>query len=371
MICLISRNQLLKPLQLVGGVVERHQTIPILSNLLLKIENQQLSVTSTDMEIEMVAYATMLEGSSDSGSITIPAKKFSDICRTLPEGADIKLSCDASKATMQSGRSRFTLSTLPAADFPNVETSPDNLTFQLSQRKLKFLIDSTLFAVAHQDVRYYLNGLLLEVKKDFVRAVATDGHRLALSECDSSIDISSDSIQIIVPRKGVTELSRLLVGDDDIELHLAISGNHISISTDEYSFKSKLIDGRFPDYQRVIPEGGDKVVIVERDLLRQALQRASILSSEKLRGVQFQFSQGELTISAHNPEQEQAEETLEIEYAGDRLEIGFNVNYVLDALAALKAEKVKLTLLDGNSSCLIEGLDSEMVSRYVVMPMRF
>jgi DNA polymerase-3 subunit beta len=361
----IDRESLLKPLQLVIGVVERRQTLPILGNVLLKAANNQLSITATDLEIEMVTH--MLLPGNDKGETTLPARKFMDICRALPDEALLTINVDGERATIRSGKSRFTLSTLPAAEFPNIDSFDTNLEFKIPQNQIKRLIDQTHFAMAQQDVRYYLNGLLLEFSDNLIRAVATDGHRLAL--CDIEADIGATEIQqIIVPRKAVMELSRLL-DNSEVPVTIQLGSNHIRLSTGEMSFITKLIDGRFPDYQRVVPQGGDKIVIADRNLLRQALSRASILSNEKYRSVRFTLSSGTIQVVANNPEQEIAEEEIAVEYDGPGLEVGFNASYILDALAVITTDQVLLELTDQNSCCLIRSPDSE-ACKYVVMPMR-
>ena len=361
----IDRESLLKPLQLVIGVVERRQTLPILGNVLLKAENNTLSMTATDLEIEMVTHIELENGGEVE--TTLPARKFIDICKALPDGADVTLKVDGEKATIRSGKSRFVLSTLPSTEFPNLDSFEASQEFKLPQAQLKKLIDQTQFAMAQQDVRYYLNGLLFEFSEGLIRTVATDGHRLALCDVEADTGIS-ETLQIIVPRKAVLELSRLLENSEDpVTVHLG--GNHIRLSTPQVSFITKLIDGRFPDYQRVVPQGGDKIVLADRRELRQALSRASILSNEKYRSVRFLLSSGSIRALAHNPEQEEAEEEVMVDYDGASLEIGFNASYVLDALSALSGDQVRLELTDQNSCCLLRSPDSEEC-RYVVMPMR-
>jgi DNA polymerase-3 subunit beta len=361
----IQREELLKPLQDVCGVVERRQTLPILSHVLIRLDGKNLSLTATDLEVEMVAH-TALE-TADAGEVTLPARKLLDICKALPEGSKLNFSIEQDKATLKAGRSRFTLATLPAGDFPGVESIKDALAFSLTQKQLKNLIEHTAFAMAQQDVRYFLNGMLLELTEASVRAVATDGHRLAMSDTKADISVQEPR-QAIVPRKGIMELSRLLEDNTDAA-SIQLGSNHIQIELPDLSFTSKLIDGKFPDYQRVIPEGGDKIVLADSGQLLQALTRASILSNEKYRGVRLIVTENNLQVLANNPEQEEAEEELEVNYQGEAVEIGFNVSYLMDAIHAITTEKVKMILTDPNSSALIqaEGDDS---CRYVVMPMR-
>lgn len=365
----IARDTLIKPLNLVAGVVERRQTLPILSNVLLVLEGTSLSLTGTDLEVELVGRLD-LEAPGVDGEVTVPARKLVDICKSLPEGSNIEFSVDSGKATVKAGRSRFTLSTLPAADFPSVEASAGDISLSLEQSLVKQLIDGTAFAMAQQDVRYYLNGLYLEVLGGRLRVVATDGHRLALATAPGKVD--APDAGVIIPRKGVLELSRLLEGDRPVEL--AIGSNHIRAANQQFTFTSKLVDGKFPDYERVIPKNPDKSVVGNRAELKQAFTRTAILSNEKYRGVRLRLSQDSLDITANNPEQEQAEELVAVEYSGAEIEIGFNVSYLLDVLSALSQTQVRLCLSDEASSALLEHAqppaDDEPERLYVVMPMR-
>jgi DNA polymerase-3 subunit beta len=362
----ISRDALLKPLNLVAGVVERRQTLPILANVLLVLDGDHLSLTGTDLEVELVG-RVQLPGAGDSGEVTVPARKLVDICKSLPEGADIDFTVQENKVTVKSGRSRFTLSTLPAREFPNVEDSMGTHQFTVKQGQLKRLVDRTSFAMAQQDVRYYLNGMLWEIRDKHLRVVATDGHRLAMCTLSGQIDASDDT-QVILPRKGVLELARLLL-EDDADIAIVIGSNHIRATTQHFTFTSKLVDGKFPDYQRVLPRSPDKIVLGSRTDLRQAFTRTAILSNEKYRGVRLKLTSNTLDIVANNPEQEEAEEAVAVEYEGDSLEVGFNVSYLLDVLGVLSGEQVKLSLSDPNSSALLEESDADD-SLYVVMPMR-
>lgn len=361
----ILRDTLLAPIQSVIGVVERRQTMPILANLLVSASAGKLSVTATDMEVELVA-ETPVDG-ADVGEVTVPARKLLDICRALPEGASVSVVLDKGRLVLRSGRSRFSLATLPAADFPAVEDIRVQRSFSLPQKALRELINRTAFSMAQQDVRYYLNGLLFETSDKHLRAVATDGHRLAL--CDLETDLGEmPAQQVILPRKGVLELLRLLPDTEDVA-QVELGTNHVRVQLPGLRFTSKLIDGRFPEYDRVVPKGGDKIITVERQALKEALTRAAILSNEKYRGIRLNLEDGRLRIQAHNPEQEEAEDEVEVQYTGSELEIGFNVSYLLDALAALEGEQVVLTMTDSNSSCLIQEPDNQNC-RYVVMPMR-
>lgn len=360
----ISRDALLKPLNLVAGVVERRQTLPILSNVLLSLEGNQLSLTGTDLEVELVGRVELAAAGID-GEITVPARKLVDICKSLPDSAEIEFSVDSGKAMVKAGRSRFTLSTLPASEFPSVEEGAGELTLELPSSVIKRLIDRTGFAMAQQDVRYYLNGMLLELKSGQLRMVATDGHRLAL--CTASEPVSAGDASVIIPRKGILELARLLEGDDT--LRLVIGSNHVRAANRQFTFTSKLVDGKFPEYERVLPKSPDKTVIGDRLELKQAFTRTAILSNEKYRGVRLKLTNDALDITANNPEQEQAEESVAVEYQGDDLEVGFNVSYLLDVLSVLDGEKVRFSLADSASSALMEEAEAGD-SLYVVMPMR-
>lgn len=362
----ISREALIKPLQLVAGVVERRQTLPVLSNVLLSLEKGILSLTGTDLEVELMG-RVQVDNSKGDGEITVPARKLMDICKSLPDTAQIKFDTEDGKAVIRIGRSRFALATLPANDFPSVEESKGSFEISVSRQTLKAMLDNTSFAMAQQDVRYYLNGLLLEAAPDYLRVVATDGHRLALHTEKLPLGLSSKH-QVIIPRKGVLELSRLL-GEGEDELKLVIGSNHIRARTDNYTFTSKLVDGKFPDYDRVLPKGGDKVMIGKRQDLKQALSRAAILSNEKFRGIRLMLAQDELKILANNPEQEEAEDVVGVEYSSSALEIGFNVSYLIDVLNVLPTESVQMTLSDTNSSVLMQAVDGSPAV-YVVMPMR-
>ncbi len=360
-----TREDLLKPLTLVGGVVEKRQTLPILANILINVEKERLRITATDLEVELKTQTQIAEG--EDMDFTLPARKLIDICRALPDESKITIDISGEKAVINAGRSRFTLGVLPAKDYPSIETDGANSGFKVQERVLKRLIEKTQFAMAQQDVRYYLNGMLLEMTGGVLRSVATDGHRLALSEESDGMD-EFDDFQIIIPRKAVLELGRML-DDSDREIAVEVGTNNVRVLMGDTVFTSKLIDGKFPDYRKVIPSGTDKKVVIDRDVMKQALQRTSILSNEKYRGIRFNFENNNLELLAHNPEQEEAKEELEIEYSGEKLVIGFNVGYLIEVLSTIQDSNVVLELKDENSSCLIRSEKSED-SRYVVMPMR-
>ena len=361
----ISREVLLQPLSQVVGVVERRQTLPVLANFMLTARNGRLTVTGTDMEVELVS--SVAANVSQDGEITIPARKLVDIVKALPDGSNISFVINDDKVTLSAGRSRFTLATLPASEFPATDQVETLENIAVEEVTLKKMIDKTSFAMANQDVRYYLNGLLFDFTGEQLRAIATDGHRLAICDLESNVNISNDR-QLIVPRKGVMELARMLSGDAE-EVTLAIGRNHIRLVKGDTIFTSKLIDGRFPDYKAVVPVGADKQMLVDKATFIQALQRAAILSNEKYRGVRLEAAGSTIKIVAHNPQHEEAVEEIEAELNFDRLAVGFNVTYLLDALMAIDTEQVSLELKDANSSCLVSAPDSD-VNRHVVMPLK-
>ena len=359
-----ARDVLLKPLQAVIGVVERRQTMPILSNVLLVARDGELSVTATDLEVELVARADV--DVEAGGEITVSGRKLLDICKALPDDAQININVSGEKLAVRSGRSKFSLMTLPAAEFPTVEDIKAGQTITVPQDVLGRLIEKTHFSMAQQDVRYYLNGMLLETEGSSLRAVATDGHRLALSQADLDGAKLEDQ-QVIVPRKGVLELQRLLSGSGNLDIELG--ANHVRIQLEGIRFTSKLIDGRFPEYDRVIPQESSNELKADKGVLRSALQRTAILSNEKYRGIRLIIRDTGVVLQAHNPEQEEAEEEVEVEYSGDDIEIGFNVNYLLDAIDAVDGDEVTLSVVDSNSSCLVREPGNDG-SKFVVMPMR-
>ncbi len=359
-----ARDVLLKPLQAVIGVVERRQTMPILSNVLLVARDGQLSVTATDLEVELVATAAV--DVQTGGEITVSGRKLLDICKALPEGSDIAIQVSGEKLGVRAGRSKFSLMTLPAAEFPTIDDINAGQSINVSQEILGRLIEKTHFSMAQQDVRYYLNGMLLETGGKYLRAVATDGHRLAL--CQAELDgAKAGEQQVIVPRKGVLELQRLMSGNGDLEIELG--ANHVRIQLEGIRFTSKLIDGRFPEYERVIPSESSNQLKAGKETLRSALQRTAILSNEKYRGIRLVIRDSGVVLQAHNPEQEEAEEEVEVEYSGDDIEIGFNVNYLLDAIGAVEGDEITLSVVDSNSSCLVREPGNDD-AKFVVMPMR-
>ncbi|USD50018.1 DNA polymerase III subunit beta [Vibrio sp. SCSIO 43153] len=361
----IERSHLIKPLQQVSGALGGRPTLPILGNLLIKVEENVLSMTATDLEVELVSKVT-LEGDFEAGSITVPSRKFLDICRGLPDDAIITFVLEGDRVQVRSGRSRFSLATLPANDFPNIEDWQSEVEVSLTQSELRTLIEKTQFSMANQDVRYYLNGMLFEIDGTTLRSVATDGHRMAVSQTQLGVDFAQK--QIIVPRKGVQELVKLMDAPEQ-PVVLQIGSSNVRAEVNNFIFTSKLVDGRFPDYRRVMPQSTTKTLEASCDELRQAFSRAAILSNEKFRGVRVNLAGSEMRITANNPEQEEAEEMLDVTFEGDAIEIGFNVSYVLDVLNTLRCDNVRISMSDANASALIENADDDS-AMYVVMPIR-
>ncbi|MDP0561560.1 MAG: DNA polymerase III subunit beta [Candidatus Endonucleobacter sp. (ex Gigantidas childressi)] len=363
----INREALLKPLQLVAGVVERRQILPVLSNVLMMVDNNQLSLTGTDLEVELVGRVA-LDDVSEEGGITVPARKLMDICKSLPINAQLEFVVDDEKVRLKTGRSRFVLSTLPANKFPSVDEEAGSLVFTVSQSQLRRLIDRTGFAMAHQDVRSYFNGMLLEVSQNCLRSVATDGHRLAM--CSVEVDINQqDRHQVIVPRKGILEIARLLKDGEEEVVSITLGANHIRAKTGDFIFTSKLVDGKFPNYDHAFSRGNN-IVVCDRQELKQAFQRASsIFLNEKYKGVRLILSMGLLKVIAKNFEQEKAEEEISVSYGGEDIEVRFNVNYLLDVLSVLSGDEVRIILSNNKSSVLLEEDSNNVDSSYIVMPM--
>ena len=363
----IEREQLLRPLQSVSGIVEKRHTLPILSNVLIEIEGDALTLLATDIEIQIRTRSTGSISAAQPASLTVAARKLQDILRALPEGQEVSLDADDRKLTVRSGKSRFTLQTLPSQDYPRMQLADgDTVKLSLTQRKLKRLLSLVQYSMAQQDIRYYLNGLLLAVGGEELRLVATDGHRLAyVSEPMPGV---TDKVDVILPRKTVLELSRQLADTDD-PVDIELGGNQARLRFGSVELITKLIDGKFPDYERVIPKDHPKEIMLQRSTFLPALQRSAILTNEKFKGVRVVLSAGTLKLISSNAEQEEAQEELEIDYSGDALDIGFNVSYLLDVLNNVSGDTLSLRLNDGNSSALITlpGTDD---FKYVVMPMR-
>lgn len=362
----IERDTLLKPLQTVSGIVERRHTLPILSNVLLETDDKELKLVATDLEIQVATQANLDKAASQQ-RITVSARKLQDILRSLPDATKVTLDSQDSKLVLRAGKSRFNLQTLPAEDFPRLaEGTGDATTLRVAQKDLKSMLQLVQYAMAQQDIRYYLNGLLILVDAKRLTLVATDGHRLA--HIATSLEESHQRTEVIMPRKAVLELVKLL---DDTEEHveLQIQQNQVRCRFGDVDLVSKVVDGKFPDFTRVIPTSGDRQFQISRTLLQQALQRAAILSNEKFRGVRWVLTNNVLRIVCTNAEQEEAEEEIEIDFTGEPLDIGFNVTYILDGLNNLTTDQVDCTLGDSNSSMLITVPGDENF-KYVVMPMR-
>lgn len=361
-----TRDQILTPLSAVSGIIERRHTLPILSNVLFAKQAEALSFLATDIEIQITA-RTSIESSGEAQSVTVGARKLLDILRALPEDAEVVLQLQDKRLLVKAGKSRFTLQTLPAADFPMLaKPSGEAASFHVSQKSLRKLIGLVQYSMAQQDIRYYLNGLLMVVEDENLKLVATDGHRLAYASMP--LEGSASRQEVIVPRKTVLELGKLL-SDNDEDVKVDISPTQASFSFGSIELVSKLIDGKFPDYGRVIPSQEKNRLVADREALRQALLRAAILSNEKFRGVRWVVGEGVLKIVSSNAEQEEAQEELEVNYSGDKIDIGFNVNYLLDVLNNVSGTDIECSFGDSSSSALVR-FPSEPNFKYVVMPMR-
>ncbi len=361
-----QRDTLLAPLQSVSGIVERRHTLPILSNVLLEKQGDRLTLLATDIEIQITTTTTGAGGDGD-GAVTVAARKLQEILRSLPDSTEVSLILEDKRLQVRGGKSRFSLQTLPADDFPRmVLNEGETRQFEISQKAFRHLLAKTQYSMAAQDVRYYLNGLLLMVDGKELRAVATDGHRLAFA----SVEIEADMVrqEMILPRKTVLELNRLLVDTDDV-LHITLAPNQVRFAFGSVVLVSKLIDGKFPDYERVIPASLRNHMTVGRQTLMQAMQRAAILTNEKFRGVRVVLSENSLKLIAANAEQEEAQEEIEVQYTGDAIDVGFNVGYLLDVLNNVQSEEIQWSFNDANSSALVTVPGNDRF-KYVVMPMR-
>lgn len=361
-----TQEKVLSALQAVAGIVERRHTLPILANVLIRKSGPQIELTTSDLEIQVRTTAE-LGGDSGNFATTVGARKLIDILRSMPVDQTVSLSAAQNKLTLQGGKSRFTLQTLPSDDFPLVQEAADfGPMFSVPQKTLKHLINQVHFAMAVHDIRYYLNGILFVAEGKSLTLVATDGHRLALAQ--ATLDVEIPKQEVILPRKTVLELQRLL-RDEDTVIEMRFAGNQAKFSFSGMEFVSKLVEGKFPDYNRVIPKNHKNAVTLGRAPLLASLQRAAILTSEKFKGVRVNIEPGTLRIASSNAEQEEAKEELEIDYAGDAIEIGFNVTYLIDALTNMSQEMIKVELQDTNSSALIT-VPEQAGFKYVVMPMR-
>jgi DNA polymerase III subunit beta len=362
---IITREVLLAPLQQIVSVIEKRQTMPILSNVLLLAEDNQLTLTGTDLEIQLIAKIDIPIAAA--GSTTVPARKFLDICRLLPQGAQIVFDANDDKVKINAHKSRFSLSCLPADSYPEFSESVFENKFSINAGKFKKALEKTIFCMANQDVRYYLNGLLLHISNSTLKLVASDGHRLSIYEdqLDQTTDIEA---RIILPRKGVIELARLL-DDLDAELKVEFSSNNIRIYNKNLIFSAKLVDSKYPDFSKVFHQQFSSSLHVQKNTLKDALTRVAILSNEKFKGVTLDVNADSLVISTHNPEHEEAEEELVVEYAGEPLSISFNAQYLLDALSNLDSDEAVLTMASNANTCFIEE-PTEKGYKFIVMPMK-
>ncbi|MCW5576302.1 MAG: DNA polymerase III subunit beta [Burkholderiales bacterium] len=363
----LPRDALLKPLQAVTGIVERRHTLPILSNVLIERNGTSLRFVATDLELQIATSCDLDKNTGEALAITVSARKLVDILRALPEDSDVSLESSNNRVQVKAGKSRFNLQTLPAADFPALaDPGTPQSKFTISQGAARRLLALVQYAMAQQDIRYYLNGLLLVTDGKQLRVVATDGHRLSYAVTE--LAESQEKAEVILPRKAILELARQLT-DGDEPLEVAIYANQVRFKFGDVDLTTKVIDGKFPDYQRVIPSNYEKEITLDRDGLQRALQRAAILSNEKFRGVRWMLTKDSLRISCSNNEQEEAQEELEVKFGGDPLDVGFNVTYLLDVLGNVPAGDVVCSFGDANSSMLVT-LPGRDDFRYVVMPMR-
>ena len=361
---IINRENLLTPLLQIVNVIEKRQTMPILSNVLLAIKDNKLVLTGTDLEIQVISKINIDTEAEEK--ITVPARKFLDICKSLPINADIKFELQDNKLKINSGRSRFTLSTLPASDYPEFVEGTFDCQFSINAGRLKKALDKTIFCMANQDVRFYLNGLMLNISNNILKLVASDGHRLSFYE-DEINQATGLEASIIIPRKGILELSRL-IDNPDIELNIQFSKNNIRIFNDNLIFSAKLIDAKYPDFGKVIHQDFLNPIEIKKIILKDALTRVAILANEKFKGISFDISAECLSISTHNPEHEEAEEELAIDFQGDDISIAFNAQYLLDAVSNIDSEEAIITIAENFSCCFIEDPNDHLF-KFIVMPM--
>src|SRR3990167_540970 len=362
----IQREALLKPLQSISGVVEKKQTLPILSNVLMTVKDEKLLLIGTDLEIELIGIVD-IESLITAGAVTVSARKLFDICRTSLEGARLRFTLEGNSLVVRTQDSHFILNTLPTQDFPHLENISYPITLKLHQHLLKKLLSQTYFAMGQQDVRHYLNGTFLDISKGAIKCVAADGHRLALTSIQDE-RVGNIETQVILPRKSVLELMRLLSDENKEEAKIGIADGRLCVTTSDYIFTTKLINAQYTDYSRLIPRG-TLIATGDREVIKQALTRASILSNEKYRGVRFQLEPNKLRITANNADQEQAEEAVTLDYSGSNIELGFNVAYLLDVVSSITSKTIRCAFTDPNNGVLIESAESDQ-SLYVVMPMR-
>jgi DNA polymerase-3 subunit beta len=362
----ISKQQLLTPLLTVAGAIDKKQSRAILSNILLKLTKQQLILTATDLEVEITARIPCISEQNDE-AITVPAKKIIDIIRSLDDDASPTLTSHAEILAIKEGRGQFKLATLPAIDYPNTQDEVNEIELSIQRVALIHLLQSTHFAMSHQDVRIFLNGLLLEVDAQSITAVATDGHRMAICKLTSPHDCQHH--RLLIPRKGVQEILRLLNTVEDEQVIFSAGKNRVRLDTQQYTFSSKLIEARFPPYVKAIPKNQDKEVIIDRDLLKRALSRIMILAHEKLRAVLLHIQSNQLTLIANNQEQEEAIESIIAQTQGDDLKIGINASYLLDVLNHVDEGPLRMSLSDTDTSILVEPMNDEQY-QYIIMPMK-
>ena len=362
----INRSILLPALNLVSSVVEKRQTLPILANLYVNHVDGIIHLVGTDLEVEISEKVSGADG--DNGSFTVSSRKILDIVRMLPEDAVISFKQDSDNVIISSGRSRYTLKTLSAEDFPRIEADNWEERFKINQLVLKGLLDKTAFAMAVQDVRYYLNGVLFELEKDTLRAIATDGHRLAQTDVDIALDINATR-QLIVPRKAVSEINRFLDGNNEVELTIEISKNHLKLSKDETVLITKLIDGKFPEFKGVLETDLNIKFTSNRAQFIETMNRAAVLTTDRFKGVKIALEPGVMRIIANNPEQEEAVEELEVDYSGDSIETGYNISYLIEAARVVNNENIELNLQGNDGICIIKQPEDPR-STWLVMPMR-
>ncbi len=361
----INREQLLPSLQQLANVIEKRQTMPILSNVLVVVSDNSLVLTGTDLEIQIIANITL--DKSEPGEITVPARKFLDIVRLLPSQAEIKVELVNDKVKVTSGRSRFSLATLAANNYPEFSEAELESEFLINAGKMKKSLDKTLFCMANQDIRYYLNGLLFHISNSKLKLVSSDGHRLSIYE-DNIGAATGYEARIILPRKGILELSKLL-DDEDAELKIQFSNSNIRVIINNLIFSAKLVDSKYPDFSKVFDQPFYNKIHIQRQILKDALTRVAILANEKFKGVTCNISDGLLLLSSHNPEHDEAEEELLIEYFGEPITIAFNSQYLLDAVSNLESELAVLTIASNGSSCFVEE-PIQQPYKFIVMPMR-
>ncbi|NSL17225.1 DNA polymerase III subunit beta [Tatlockia micdadei] len=362
----LTKEQILSPLLTVAGVVDKKQSLAILSNILLRFSNNQLSLTATDLEMEITARVNC-DADQAPCQITVPAKKFVDIIRSLDDDSCPNISLKSGTVIIKSGRSQFKLATLPADDFPSSETESNEVEFLISKASLTHLLQSTHFAMSQHDVRVFLNGLLIELDAQTITSVATDGHRMAI--CKLPYDLTFSHQRFLLPKRGVQEMLRLLQNVNDEQVSIAAGRTHFKLSTNEYTFQSRLIDARFPPYAKAIPRNQDKFILIDRDMLKRALSRIAILAHEKSKAVMLQMQCGALTLIANNQEQEEAMETLEAHTEGNEIKIGINASYLLDVLNFVNEGLIRLSMSTTDSSILVESLQDECY-QYIIMPMK-